>query len=359
MSLTQDDMESMRSVRADLLVAYEAALARVNGVAAVERALDVELHPELTAMLGGGAISAVAIGKAAAAMMQGARGALGDRLASGLVITKYGHLHGVDSDDGRIRMLEAAHPVADASSLAAGRALLQFLDELPADRPLLMLVSGGASALVDVLAEGRGADDLARVTRWLLAEGLDIGQMNRVRKRISTIKGGRLATRIGDRPVALLLISDVPGDDPKVIGSGLLVAHEEADLDVSDLDLPDWLEAMCAEVPALAPAEAFARIQTLLVACPADAREVAATALRERGYRVREHMQLLEGDALCAGLHLARLSRAEAGSVQVMGSETTVRLPPEPGRGGRCQSLALSAARELAGRCAVLLAAGT
>ena len=329
-----------------LMEGYRAALDAVGGRESVRRRLAVEkvLAPRF----------AFAVGKAAAYMMAGAFDVLGERIEGALVVTRHGHAGGVLDPGWPVEVVESSHPVPDASCLAAGRALLGFIDAVPGDADVLALVSGGASALVEVLPDGFVASDLARVNEYLLAAGHPIGAVNRVRKRISRIKGGRLARYAAPRRVLNLAISDVPGDDPKVIGSGLLVAHSSEDLAVDDLGLPPWLVEMGRRAPPLAGGDAatraFAgRIRTEVIARPADARAAAATACRSAGIDVVEHPSLLQGDAVEAGRRIGReIARAKP-AAHVRVGETTVVLPPNPGRGGRCQSLALAAAMEIGG----------
>ena len=303
---------------------------------------------------------ALAVGKAAPAMMAGAFDVLGAGIERALVITKHGHA-GDGLDPGwPVAVVESSHPVPDESCLAAGRALVDFVDAIPADAEALALVSGGASALVELLPEGFDASDLARVNSYLLAAGHPIGAINRVRKRISRIKGGRLARRLAAGRTLNLAISDVPGDDPKVIGSGLLVAHSDGDIAIDGLDLPPWLVEMGRQAPPLSGADVSRRVQTELVARPADARSAAAAVYRAAGVEVVEHPALLEGDAFEVGRQVGDAIAKGDPAAHVWASETTVVLPPDPGRGGRCQSLALAAAleiREHPGTC--VLAAGT
>ena len=337
------------AMRALLIAAHRAALDAVGGRAAVARycrSLADEPHPT----------HGVAIGKAAADMMEGALDVLGDGLREALVITKHGHAIA----GSRARVLESAHPIPDASCLRAGVELWKFITEAPRDARFLVMISGGASALVEHLAQGLDAPFMARVNGWLLGSGLSIGPMNRVRKRISQIKGGRLALAIDARPTLLLMISDVPQDDAKVIGSGPLSFHTKADIDVADLALPVWLAGSTVNVPPLAPAAAFDCVHAQLVANPAMAKRAAAKNLREHGIVVQVLDDLLEGDALSRGTDIVQQVRRAPGVVHLWSSETTVTLPPLPGRGGRCQSLALSAALALEGGGeAVILAAGT
>ena len=213
-----------------LLDGLRAALDATGGRESVRRRLagEKEFAPRI----------AFAVGKAAPAMMAGAFEALGSSIQHALVVTKHGHTGDVLDSNWPIDVIESSHPVPDASSLAAGRALVDFVEAIPVDREALALISGGASALVEVLPDEFDASDLARVNEYLLASGHPIGVVNRVRKRISRIKGGRLAQRLTARRTLGLSISDVPGDDPKVIGSGLLIAHSSDDISIDGFDLP-------------------------------------------------------------------------------------------------------------------------
>ena len=335
-----------------LLDGLRAALDATGGRESVRRRLAEER--DLTPRF------AFAVGKAAPTMMAGAFDALGSSIQRALVITKHGHAGDVLDPGWPVDVIESSHPVPDDSCLAAGQALIDFAAAVPADADLLALASGGASALVEVLPEGFDASDLARVNAYLLAAGHPIGAMNRVRKRISRIKGGRLAQRIAARRTLSLAISDVPGDDPKVIGSGLLVAHSSEDLAIGALELPPWLVEIGRRAPPLSGEEATSRVRAEIVARPADARAAAAATYRAAGIDVVEHRDLLEGDALDAGRRIGREIVEERPVAHVWASETTVMLPRNPGRGGRCQSLALAAALELRDGVGVcVLSAGT
>ncbi|HEC05594.1 MAG TPA: DUF4147 domain-containing protein, partial [Thiolapillus brandeum] len=177
--------------RRDLLDIYQAALQSVHGERAVARWLSQS---------DGASIAVVAIGKAAPAMMQGALRALEERLLQGLVITRKGYADPRFASHERIIQMESAHPVPDESSLVAGQALLDFIWDHPEKQPLLFLISGGASSLVEVLPAGISLDDLQNLNRWLLGSGLDIHAMNSLRCRISDIKGGGLLRYIAHRP---------------------------------------------------------------------------------------------------------------------------------------------------------------
>lgn len=315
-----------------------------------------------------------AVGKAASAMAAGAWEVLDGRIADALIITKEGHcapwpVRGAGgARTGREPpswpCIESGHPRPDGRSLAAGERLLAFVDALPQGAPVLSLLSGGASALVEVPVPGVGLAELQAANDWLLGSGLDIAVMNRVRGALSRIKAGRLGARLAGHPVLNLMISDVPGDRPEVIGSGLLVAGSAAAATpgASEPDLPPWLAGLMAGVPPPpVPGDpALSDIHTHIVAANADARAAALTAGREAGLAAYDHGEGLRGDAIECGTQLARTLCDGPEGLHVWGGETTVRLPDRPGRGGRNQTLALAAARELAGRDDVcLLAVGT
>lgn len=326
-------------------------MAAVHGRARVREYLHSALPPRPPTP-----VYLIALGKAACAMAQGAYDALGGAIREALIVTKRGYAERLPWP-----VLEAGHPVPDQASLEAGARLEAFVRAMPETALVLVLLSGGASALVERLPPGVTLADLKRVNHWLLGAGLDIRAMNAVRSRLSLIKGGRLAQWLHPRRVLGLALSDVPGDDPRVIGSGPLVADSESEALWQHLVLPPDLHALLARgTPAPHGGATFSGVTMEIIATNADARRAAAEAARAAGYRVAMEPTLVLGDAVEAGRRLAdRLLHAAPGMLHVWGGETTVRLPPRPGRGGRCQSLALSAALTLAGHSAWLLAAGT
>lgn len=292
----------------------------------------------------------VAIGKAAAAMWRGAREALGERRGASLVITKHGHAEGLASGPD-LEVMESDHPVPGPCSLEAGRRLLTFLDDAPADARFLFLISGGASSLVEVLPEGMTLERLARLNTWLLGSGLEISLMNAVRKRASRIKGGGLLRWLKGRPARCLLISDVPGDDPAVIGSGLLVP---SDIPLPSA-LPQWVRDCLEELP-----RERAGVDCRVVASREHLLDAAERSAAEAGFTIHRHETFLEGDAAQTGRETARALLDAPAGLHLWAGETTVRLPENPGRGGRNQQFALAAAMELEGHSGIyLLAAGT
>ncbi len=328
--------------RQRLLQGFDSALAAVRGDRAVIRVLR-EASPSRPLRL-------LAMGKAAMAMAHGACEALGEQVRDGLVVTKHGY--GGPLPTG-LRLIEAGHPVPDDDSLVAGQAALAMVDTLPDDAELLALISGGASALVEVLPPGMTLDDLRRLNQWLLASGLAIHQMNRIRQAVSCIKGGRLAARLGDRPARVLLISDVMGDDPALIASGPFHAPVATELPA---DLPPAIRELLDRFAQ--PFPPVPKVPHQIIASNRLAREAV---IRDAGdMPVFDHGETLTGDAARTGERIVTELTTAVPGLHVWGGETTVTLPPSPGRGGRNQHLALAAAIAMAGRDDLwLLAAGT
>jgi hydroxypyruvate reductase len=308
----------------------------------------------------------VAVGKAAAAMAQGAVDALGSQVAGGVIVVPVEHVpSGFDSATHGMRVFYGSHPLPDEASLTAGEAVADFVSGLAAEAQVLFLVSGGASSLVEWLVPGVSLGDLQTLNRWALQSGAPIAQVNATRRRVSRLKGGGLAAIANGRRTQALMISDVPGDDPRIIGSGLLHAFpDEQSVAVDVVALPPELRDLfdridsnpkiCTGVP---------DVPVRIVAALGSACRAAAAAAREHGLKARVVRARIEGEATEIGPRfIASLARQPEGIVQVRGGESTVRLPDQPGRGGRNQHLALAAALELERRGlrdASLLAAGT
>lgn len=338
--------------RRNLHTVFAAALRAVHGRRCVREFLR---HRSFS-----GGMYLVAVGKAAGAMTQGAIDILGQRIRRGLVITRHGHVAREVTADRRLTVIEAGHPFPDRHSLLAGERLLEFLAAAPADAQFLLLVSGGASSLVEVLPPGLTLADLERANQWLVTSGLPIDRINAVRKRLSMIKGGRLARHLGGRRALNLLLSDVPGDDPSVIGSGLLVPAGAAG-DPGDEPWPGWLRDMLESTVPYPDHDdpVFGQVETRVIAGGADCRRAAAAAMRQLGYTpVVDHEDGIKGDVMATARRLVDTVRSGPPGVHVWSGETTIRLPEVVGRGGRNQHLALAIARLIAGDAALFFLAG-
>jgi hydroxypyruvate reductase len=345
-------MNRFDMARTDLRRIFAAAVQAVNGRR--RTAAFLTDHPPTRQ------VWLIAIGKAAAAMAEGAVDSLGDQLRRALVVSKPGSLPGCLANDRRFTCLEAAHPVPNHRSLAAGAALTRFLERAPDNIELLFLISGGASSLVEVLPAGLTLATLQKVNRWLLGSGLPIGEINRIRQALSCIKGGRLMNSLGSRDARVLLISDVAGDEPAIIGSGLLYPAAAAPSETTGM--PPWLETLLAWPAACRDAgvRRNAPIAHCIIARLEDALQAAAAHARRLGYPADIVSSRIEGDARASGNAIVEYLADKPGGIYLWGGEPTVRLPARPGRGGRCQSLALAAALAMRGHePLILLAAGT
>jgi len=273
-----------------------------------------------------------AIGKAAASMALGAYDAIGTSIERSLIITKDGHVAPQLLTVAGVEVLESSHPLPDERSLAAGARLLEWVQQLPEHVDPLFLVSGGSSSLVEVLQPGTTCADLERFTSEGLAAGIAIGELNARRTQHSLIKGGRLTACLQGRPARALFISDVPGDDPGVIGSGLLG-------------------------PASTGADS---VQRRVVASIEHAVDGVVAAAMEFGLAAEPSYRAFDGDVMRLAVRFAHELDLSPVEVRVWGGESTVQLPKSPGRGGRNQHLALAAARLIAGHPdLLLLSAGT
>jgi hydroxypyruvate reductase len=327
---------------------FEHGLNAVAPAPAVSRALAG--HP----LAESDSIRVVAIGKAAAEMLRGARQTLGPRVSAALVLTPIAldpmTAAALESSD---RVIVGGHPVPDQGSLEAGEALIEFVTD--GEGPLLVLISGGASACVEVPKPGVDLAILQAVNRRLLQEEFEIGTVNAVRSAYSKIKDGGLLRWADPERTWVFAISDVPTDDPSIIGSGLLHPDRSRRANAESLSaalgLPRPLRMSGVETSLPAG-------RTRLLLSGDDAVRAMSVRAAAMALNVELLDQRISGAAAQAGIELAE--RVISSDRIILGcGECVVRLPSEPGRGGRCQQLALSAAQRLAGDQGVLLAAGS
>ncbi len=319
------------------------------------------LPPLLPAPPAAGRLIMLAAGKAAGAMIETAErhyldaGFPADRIA-GIAVAR----HGYGRPTRIVPMIEAGHPIPDQAGLDFAARALALAEGAGADDLVLVLMSGGASANWIAPAGITFAEKQA-VTRALLRSGANIGEINTVRKHLSAIKGGRLARAAHPARVVTLAISDVPGDDPAVIGSGPTVPDPSTLIDARaivakfNLDLPQAVAMALNDAANESPKPgdpAFAHCEFHLVARPADAFGAARAAVTAAGYECVFLGERLEGEARAVAAEHAALVRALQAqgrrAVILSGGELTVTIRGK-GRGGPNQEYALALAEELAG----------
>ncbi len=324
----------MSAARKLLLDLFHSALLSVNGEQCVKSALAQIKFKQPVAI--------VAVGKAAMAMATGAYNTLGDKTYDGLVITKNGYSDH-NPRDWPFEVIESSHPIPDATSIAAGHRLIEFISKLPNKCDLLLLISGGTSSLVESLPESFTKSDLAQLNTTLLSSGYAIETINLFRKRSSLIKGGRLAKFIKGRRTEVLLISDVPDNEIKTIGSGMTVHHSKKELALDSEEYSELIK-LSPEISPLAYKPSFKSIAHRIIADNAMAIESIERRLEKAGIPYYRQQSPIQGDVIKVSHHLFETVITGEDGVYIWGGETTVKLPDNPGRGGRCQTLALSIA---------------
>lgn len=339
--------------RAILLSIYESAVAAAQPA----RCLPQHFPPAPR----DGRLIALACGKAAAAMAQAAETHYAEAIEAGRFIGLAVTRKGYGLPLATFELMEAAHPVPDATSAeAADRALRLAADAREGDL-VLALISGGASALWAAPLPGISLAEKQELTRSLLRAGAPISDINCVRKHLSRIKGGRLARAAWPATVMTLAISDVPGDAPDTIGSGPTVADRTSLAEARAVLVRYGLSPAPAIVVALGePANetpkpgdpAFADARFVLAAAPKDALDAAAKAAADHGYEPVVLGDALEGEARQVAAEHARLAldaRGRGRRVAILsGGELTVTISGA-GRGGPNQEYALALALALGG----------
>ena len=294
-----------------------------------------------------------------------------DSPMSGLVVTRYDYVPpafaALQARGGaRIEVVEAAHPVPDDAGRQAAARILALAGGVGADDLVICLVSGGASSLLALPADGVTMAAKQAINSALLKSGAAIDEMNCVRKHLSKIKGGRLAAACAPARVVTLLVSDVPGDSPAVIGSGPTVpdpttcADALAVLDRYAIAVPAevraGLERGDFETPKPGDA-AFAGNVVHVVATPQQSLDAAAAFARAAGMAAHILGDEIEGESREVGKVHAALARQvarrgqpfTAPCVLLSGGETTVTVKVKGGRGGRAGEFLLSCAIALQG----------
>jgi glycerate 2-kinase len=283
-------------------------------------------------------------------MAHGTCATLGEKLRSGIVITRHGYT--THSLPATISQLESGHPLPDGASLKAAERLIRYLHDLPTDEPLIFLLSGGSSALIEQLTPGTTLEDLQRFNTWALATGQPIATINRLRKQLSTLKGGRLASHLKQRPTLQLILSDVAGDDLATIGSGPLIYHPASPLTTDEsekLPLPSWLTPLLAQAAPLAAKSEFANIESHVIGNNRLARQTIAGCAAAIPLPCYHHDNDINSDLHTLATTITTTLQQQRG-IHIWGGESHITLPAQAGYGGRCQHLALLVAQQLAGQ---------
>jgi glycerate 2-kinase len=313
--------ESARSLKNSLVFLYRAALEGADPRRAVERSLSDPAVGRALAQAKG--IGLFAAGKGARAMMEGARSIAWRR---GLAVLPRGY---PQARLRQTRVLIASHPLPDRSSVRAADAALAFFAAFGPEDLILCLISGGTSSLLAKPRPGLSLAAKRAAIRRLASSGASIVELNRLRSRLSAVKAGKLGRSTSARIVSLVL-SDVPGDDAALVGSGPTVRGRRGD-------------------------------RTLVVASNRSGLLASAAAAGRSGLAAHVFRRRLAGEAFEEGRRFGRAAlRLAPGQVLIAGGETTVTLSERPGKGGRNLEFALGAAEELRGtRDVAVLAAGS
>lgn len=297
---------------------------------------------------GTGRVYLVAAGKAAWQMAKAASDTMGDKIEAGVVVTKYDHVKG---DIPKVTCYEAGHPVPDENSFIGTQAAIELVSDLNEEDTVLFLLSGGGSALFEKpLIPG---EELADITKQLLACGADIVEINTIRKRLSAVKGGRFAKICEPARVYSIVLSDIIGDPLDMIASGpaypdsstseqAISIAKKYDLKLTDMQ---W-DLLAKETP-----KTLQNVTTNITGSVRNLCNAAADSCRELGYKPVILTDMLTCEAREAGSFLASIAKSNQNVSEsvayIAGGETVVHLTGT-GKGGRNQELALAAADGLA-----------
>lgn len=318
-------MKDLKEAKETITKIWYEAVNHVKGERAVQTVLENTSIPKPDQIL--------AIGKAAPSMMKAVITHFQSEQApiNGLVITKYNHSEDLPP---HIKQFECGHPIPDENSLEAGQAALNLVSSMQEETHLLLLISGGASSVAEVLKEGCELKNLLALNTELLKSGADIETINTKRKALSEIKGGKLLSNFKGKSMNVLAISDVPNGNLEILGSGIgsgqLINTEQTNY------------------------------QSLLVATNETARQKAEIFAKQSGLEVIENSECLYDDIIPLSEALSERLTNGPNGIYIWGGEPTVKLSENPGEGGRNQALGLLLAKHVQGEDNIaILVAGT
>lgn len=298
----------------------------------------------------------IAIGKAAWGMADEAARLLGSRIVEGIVVTKYGHSKG--NIEG-FQIMETAHPFPDDNSMLAAGKVLELADRVTENEEVLLLLSGGGSALVEMPAAGLTLPEVTRVTEILLKCGANIVEINTVRKHLSAIKGGKLAKHLQPATGYAIILSDVVGNHPEMIASGMTYPDATDAPEVMEVIEKYHLDVGDKVIRVLEKSEEtlVSNITNIVKGNVEELCSSAAEHVRELGYKPYIISTNADCEAKSLGQWFARTAKAirednpwklELPCAVIVGGETVVKVTGN-GLGGRNQEIALQAAEGIQG----------
>lgn len=304
----------------------------------------------------------IAIGKAAWEMADEASRILKDRIREGIVVTKYEHSRG---EIPGFTILESGHPFPDENSLRAAEAVLALADRATQEEQVLLLLSGGGSALVEKPAEGLSLSEVVHATKLLLKCGADIVEVNTVRKHLSEIKGGKLAKRLMPSSGYAIILSDVVGDHPEMIASGMTYQDDTNAADVRQV-LDKYRLDVGENVRRALTCSEKVPVSNIVNIVEGNVKELCNAAVvhaREAGYVPYVVSVDMKCEAKELGTWFGQAAKKCLEGNQwnlrlpcalIIGGETVVKVTRN-GMGGRNQEIALQAAKEIRGMDRVVL----
>ncbi len=369
MKVNRDELLSYGDVKAKeiALTLMEEAIKSADPYEAVRRFLKVEgdrLVVDGKEFQIKGKIYVLAFGKAACSMAKAVEKILGEKIAEGIAITKYGYSLPLK----KIKVIEAGHPIPDENSMRGAKLGVELAKRVGKEDILLVLISGGGSALFMLPEDGISFEDKMKTNELLLKSGAKIYEINTVRKHISKVKGGKLAKLVKGTLISLIL-SDVVGDPLEAIASGPTVKDPTTFQDAYRIlrlyniwdKLPEsvkrYIELGLEGKVEETLKEDLPNVHNFLVASNSLACEAAERKARELGLEAHILTTTLEGEAREVATALGSIIEEiynrgrpfKKPCVLIAGGETTVTIEGEAGLGGPNQEFALSIARKIAG----------
>lgn len=341
--------DQLKTLRDDAKIIIDESIKAVLPETAVIKALTVKKINQNVVLL--------AIGKAAWRMSIAAKDVLGSKIKKGIIITKYGHSGGPVEN---CEIIEAGHPVPDKNSVLGTSKALEIVSKLTPEDQLIILISGGGSALFEKPMHGVSLEEIKYLTNQLLACGADIIEMNTIRKHLSAVKGGRFAQQCGGAKIYSIVLSDVVGNNPDTIASGPAYPDSSTSADAFrilekySIRINDHLK----KVLELETPKILEHCETVISGNVTELCVAAEKSARNLGYTPFILSTSVNSEAKDFGKILASIAREiKSGKKSeypkppcaiIAGGETVVRLSGN-GKGGRNQELALSAATGIAG----------